>query len=123
MKYSKELHEKWRKREDTSAMFRGNGEEAIILAPELDALLDEIERLQSESRWIPVSERLPETNYPQDRKHYDIVYDVWKTARYVTDAIFNEKRWFEDLGDKCQDITKWVIYWKEKPLPPPEVDE
>lgn len=57
MKYSKELHEKWRKREDTSAMFRGNGEEAIILAPELDALLDEIERLQNENALLSAEVR------------------------------------------------------------------
>lgn len=34
----------------------------VIHAVEARALLDEIERLRAESRWTPVTERLPETH-------------------------------------------------------------
>lgn len=46
--YSQLLHDRLRKRDkDSDAMY-------------VRCLLDEIERLQAERRWIPVSERLPE---------------------------------------------------------------
>lgn len=48
MKYSKELHEKLR------AGYCGINY--------VQCLLDEIDRLNAERRWIPVSERLPEDN-------------------------------------------------------------
>ncbi len=48
MKYSKELHDQLRKRKKDS-------DPAYV-----QCLLDEIERLQAERRWIPVSEKLPE---------------------------------------------------------------
>lgn len=53
MKYSKELHERVRQ---NLRMF----DYPRFDDGDIDALLDEIERLQAERRWIPVSERLPE---------------------------------------------------------------
>jgi hypothetical protein len=53
VKYTKELHDRVRQ---NLRMF----DYPRFDDGDIDALLDEIERLQAERRWIPVSERLPE---------------------------------------------------------------
>ena len=53
MKYSKELHDRVRQ---NLRMF----DYPRFDDGDIDTLLDEIERLQAERRWIPVSERLPQ---------------------------------------------------------------
>ena len=53
MKYSKELHERVRQ---NLRMF----DYPRFDDGDIDCLLDEIERLQAERRWIPASEKLPE---------------------------------------------------------------
>lgn len=57
MKYSKELHDRVRQ---NLRMF----DYPRFDDGDIDTLLDEIERLQAERRWIPVSERLPEEGAP-----------------------------------------------------------
>ena len=95
MKYTKGLHDNYRKAHGY------HGEEIINI------LLDEIERLQSERKWIPVSERLPEL-------------PDWVTCltdrNEVFPATYIDGKWFDDVQDKIsryQHVTHWM------PLPPP----
>ena len=55
MEYSKDLHDQYAK-----AIRQKAAGTIYIGVGELEAILSEITRLQSEARWIPVSERLPE---------------------------------------------------------------
>ncbi len=63
MKYSKELHDVVRRNKDVKDMFvinEGGYFKQYNIAEIAQALLDEIERLYEQARWIPVSEKLPE---------------------------------------------------------------
>lgn len=55
-KYDATLHEKLKYRTGLHCY----NDLISIDSDDVDALLDEIERLQTENRWIPVGERLPE---------------------------------------------------------------
>jgi hypothetical protein len=123
MKYSKELHDKWRNRTGKGMMLSRAGITYAMSEPEIDALLDEIDRLQNENtlltaelndynrlleqtRWIPVSERLP------DNDGEYLTYGIWGemiVGEYIAFSI-------PDWG--VQEVTHWM------PLPElPEADD
>ena len=87
---------------------------------DIDALLDEIERLQAERRWIPVSERLPEYGEPSLT-----IYHTKNATSQITIRCLVEDRddklrviWYDienGLWVNGNNITHWM------PLPePPE---
>jgi hypothetical protein len=60
MEYTEELHKILRENKSSDATVFFDG--VCSLKEASHALLDEIERLRSLTRWVPVSERLPEEN-------------------------------------------------------------
>ncbi len=95
MKYSKELHEQLRKRyKDSDPAY-------------VQCLLDEIERLQNERRWIPVSERLPDIGVEV------LVFD--ERGDIMIDELC---RWQSELI--WADDDDGVTHWMPRPLPPEE---
>lgn len=108
VKYSKELHDYWRSQ--SKADFPETPSLGVVFY-----LLDEIERLNAERRWIPVSERLPER---EDKscigERYLVLYlnyfeDICVYAPY-------DKLWFREGVDK----TEYVTHWMPLPEPPEE---
>ena len=98
MKYSKELHERVRQ---NLRMF----DYPRFDDGDIDALLDEIERLREERRWIPVSEKLPEAYTPV------IVY----CSDGYSDVSIRSKNDKGEIVFAFDDVTHWM------PLPePPE---
>ncbi len=100
--YSQLLHDRLRKRDkDSDVMY-------------VRCLLDEIERLQAERRWIPVSERLPEA-------HVYVLVTSTGVDRGVYRMSLNGGR------DGWQNFMGWqyafdsVTHWM--PLPPPPEEE
>jgi len=90
MKYTKELY--------NAARMYPNGQ----MEQQVNALLDELDRLQQASRWISVSERLPEIKVP--------VLGYSPIAGMAFEMIMNNGKW-----DWFDDTTHW------QPLPtPPE---
>ena len=70
------------------------------------ALLDELDRLQQASRWIPVSERLPEdTTYVLVKDRFAPVAIGW----------YDGKRWYDT---RSEDIETEATHWKPLPTPP-----
>lgn len=101
MKYSKELHERVRQ---NLRMF----DYPRFDDGDIDALLDEIERLQAERRWIPVSERLPEEGVEV------LVFD--EKGDYLTDCL---RRW-QNGSLNWENDDDGVTHWMPLPEPPEE---
>lgn len=93
MKYSKELHDKLRH------TYKGNSHTL--------ALLDEIERLQAERRWIPVSERLPEEEN-KSRLVYGDFFDKAVIALGFSSATLPTKEAEEKLLKRISDLV-WLV--------------
>lgn len=79
----------------------------------IGGLLDEIERLQSENRWIPVSERLPE-----DDDNYLIAF----SDKSIYRARWNGGRWeeIEDGEYYGHEFQESPTHWRPLPQPPEE---
>ena len=112
MRYSKELHDRVRQ---NLRMF----DYPRFDDGDIDALLDEIERLQAERRWIPVSERLPEM--------YSPVLTMAKKAKYPR-VLSREKETKDNWVWSLRQLSGYVAYINPKtvthwmPLPePPEL--
>lgn len=86
MKYSKELHDSVRRNKDGKVTFvinEGGYFKQYNIAEIAQVLLDEIERLQEEHKWIPVSERLPEMYEEINTYHRDgIGFGVFMDGMY-----------------------------------------
>ena len=113
MKYSKKLHEHARTR------IHDQGEVISFGTPFVECLLDEIERLQAERSWIPVSERLPEM--------YSPVLTMAKKAKYPR-VLSREKETKDNWVWSLRQLSGYVAYINPKtvthwmPLPePPEL--
>lgn len=104
MKYSKELHERVRQ---NLRMF----DYPRFDDGDIDTLLEEIERLQAERRWIPVSERLPESGFVG---LCQVAGNGYVIARYA--PYDSEGGWTSDEIGYC-----FVTHWMPLP-PPPEAD-
>ena len=78
---------------------------------EIQDLKAEIERLKSERKWIPVSERLPEYND-------DLLFVTSCAVSGVRFGYYDTDNRFHDTeGDKVLGVTHWM------PLPPPPPEE
>ena len=97
-KYNKDLHERLRHR---TGLYCYNDNIGVD-SDDIDALLDELERLQFESGWIPVSEN-PKTT--------DVYYTYCKA---------NGHKWSEEnnyiVGVGWSN--KFVAHWRPLPQPP-----
>ena len=106
----------------------GNNLACYLDKMELDnnTLRAHIAELESERRWIPVSEGLPEKNFDEDWKSYDTVVQHVEQKPFLTICHYQDGKWFENDED-YSDITKWVTYWRKRPdfaeLPVSEVQE
>lgn len=104
MKYSKELHERVRQ---NLRMF----DYPRFDDGDIDCLLDEIERLQAERRWTPVSERLPE-------KPVTVLAISEQKVKFFGSYV---NGWWDMnplyLAPTCKIITHWM------PLPEPPSEE
>lgn len=88
------------------------------LQSEIACLTAEIAALKETNRWIPVSESLPEKDWVESDKHYDVTVKFVKQDPIVMIAVFHENKWLaDDDPNDWDDITMWVIAWKERPLP------
>jgi hypothetical protein len=74
------------------------------------ALLNEITRLQSEARWIPVSERLPEVK--KDTLFLCAFKDFQDKWKVDTRTFWADSQLFSGAGE--------VTYWQPLPQPPEE---
>lgn len=105
--YSQELHNELRR----DYMGVGN----LIARPDIDdeisILLNEIERLQSENAWIPVSERLPEDN--------TVVIAVSKfgNGQHVFPSWFKDGL-FHYQAEMIYECETPVTHWRPLPQPP-----
>ena len=77
----------------------------------LSALLDELDRLHEASRWIPVSERLPET------QHIQIAFGSMTVSHGFLFERDGVKYWFDSFmqGEYSFDT---ITHWKLLPTPP-----
>jgi hypothetical protein len=105
MKYNKELHD-WVKSNNVLCEHAGVATVTYTTAV-ITALLDEIERLQAERRWIPVSERLPEV---KGRYICSIMY------KEEPKKIWVEQRYWDGYGWDM--YTSIVTHWMPLPEPP-----
>lgn len=83
---------------------------------DIDELIAVYERSKSMSKWIPVSERLPEAKYGESARL--LVTKCWKEdedTQFVDEAYFNGSCWCEPTGE-CITYAK-VVAWM--PLPEP----
>ena len=100
-KYNKDLHERLRHR---TGLYCYNDNIGVD-SDDIDALLDELERLQSESRWIPVSgEKLPEEDIP--------VLGTFAGKSAVDTCCYVKGKWWQ-LGR-----TILITHWRPLPQPP-----
>ena len=115
MKYSKELHDDLRFKVKYLFDWWVDNSEIDEL---FDTLLDEIERLQAERRWIPVSERLPEIYEPV----LTIYFTLGGASQHEIRVRVADDKWTsvheEDLNYSSNVLTHWM------PLPePPEATD
>lgn len=107
MKYTKERIAELRKSWRPNKGYPVRGETLIDM-------LDEIERLQSENRWIPVSERLPEDN--------TLVIAVHKfgDSQNVFPSWFRNSKFHyqAEMIYECEDP---VTHWRPLPQPPEKI--
>ena len=113
MKYSKELHDRV---EQNLRMF----DYPRFDDGDIFALLDEIDRLNAERRWIPVSEKLPEMYHP--------VLTMAKKAKYP--RVLSREKGADDIWVwALRQLGGYVAYIGEKnithwmPLPEPPESE
>lgn len=93
----------------------------------LKALVDYIAELEAERRWIPVSERLPDTKIVYDE--FDVIVELvdivnGEKIRHV-DLLFYDyrnKSWNDDCGEFGFYPVTGITHWRERPTPP-EVQE
>jgi len=103
MKYSKELHEQLRKRyKDSDPAY-------------VQCLLDEIERLQNERRWIPVSEELPECNCNVLALLDDCTVIMCNYTTNGAGAFFDP-----DVRAVSDNFIEYPTHWMYLPEPPEE---
>lgn len=110
MRYSKELHDYWRSQ--SKADFPETPSLGVVFY-----LLDEIERLQEERRWIPVSESLPPPaqkadGYMSDSSELVHVYPPPRNDRGVC--------YLHYLGKWSCSAEVNVTHWMSLPEPPEE---
>lgn len=88
------------------------GDEAMTKACD-DACIIAVETMKR-SRWIPVSERLPE-----EKGCYLVSVNHWLDGKPVTrEAIWNGADWLS--GEKRREITPRATHWQPLPEPPEE---
>ena len=92
-----------------------------------NALWDYIAELEAAQRWIPVSERLPDTKIVYDE--FDVIVELGdiesgEMIRRV-DLLsydYRNKSWNDDCGEFGFYPVTGVTHWRERPTPP-EVQE
>lgn len=83
--------------------------DVIELLGELESLKDYIAELEAAQRWIPVSERLPETYKPV------LTVDMSEATRIPVPAFYNldTNCWYTHF-----EYYLWVTHWMPLPEPP-----
>jgi hypothetical protein len=76
--------------------------------------LEEIKRLQQASRWIPVSERLPELDIPVLIVHRDVIDG---NVEILIRLRIDEYQWCDENTDYWID-TAFITHWQPLPTPP-----
>ena len=90
------------------------GDESCIPPEYMLEALDEIERLQSEARWIPVSDRLPEVN------KRIMFFGGFEQTTHI--GYYREPQWESENGGFWYGRNFGLItHWQ--PLPPPPTGE
>ncbi len=92
-----------------------------------DALTARIAELEAAQRWIPVSERLPDTKFLYDK--FDVIVELGdigdgEMIRRVALLFYDyrNKSWNDDCGEFGFYPVTGVTHWRERPKPP-EVQE
>jgi len=87
------------------------------------SLEDYIAELEAAQRWIPVSERLPDTKIVYDEFDTVIEFDsidggIGRMVQLLSWDYIN-KTWNEDICDEgFVDVTEHVTHWRERPQLP-----
>ena len=101
--------------------------DVIELLGEIESLYEYIDELEAAQRWIPVSERLPDTKIVYDK--FDVIVELVDTVngemiRHV-DLLsydYRNKSWNDDCGEFGFYPVTGITHWRERPTPP-EVQE
>ena len=85
------------------------------IRPIEDALKARIAELETERRWIPVSERLPDGGH---REFYEVacIYQYFGEL-----ALFSKGRWVIYEGENEYDVSDSVMFWRKRQYLPDEV--
>jgi hypothetical protein len=76
------------------------------------AIIDELSRLQSERRWIPVSEKLP------DHPNWVMAYNPIANQGDCCPAFYRDGQWYFELGEVWD--YNLPISWRPLPTAPEE---
>ena len=97
------------------------------IRPIEDALNTRIAELEEKQRWIPVSERLPDTKIVYDKfdvivEFEDIENGVMTRCVELMSYDYRNKSWNDDCWEFGFYPVAGVTHWRERPTPP-EVQE
>ena len=90
------------------------GPEVRTLRAEFERLTAELAAMRERERWIPVGERLPDTDavYPWST----VEVEIWCDGENVSSAFYHLDRgqWMRNNGTTVEGVT----HWRELPAPP-----
>lgn len=100
-----------------------SSQEVHELWADIEAKEKRVAELEAAQRWIPVSERLPETPIMYDQ--FDTIVEFESITGGIGRMVqllswnFRTESWYEDLGEfGFEDVTRAVTHWRERPKLP-----